>query len=99
MPKPPYEAPVIEGVPAQTVATKAKDDIVIVRRKGWPIEQSWVFTRAANGDLLLTWWDPSFEAISLGSAKERRARFAQAERQRKRSTALKRRRHRSSSSA
>jgi len=78
MRKIPYDIPVIKSVPAQTVATKAKDDIVIVRRKRGRSNTSLIFSRAVNGDLLLTWWDPGFEIISLGSAKERRARFEQA---------------------
>ena len=73
-----------QPVAAQMLAIKPKDDIFVVRRKRRPLIDSIFFNRVANGAINVIWQDPNVEVISLGSAKERRARWAQAEARRKR---------------
>lgn len=64
--------PVVESVPARMVAIKRTDDLFVVQRRGCKV----FFGREADGQIIIVWEDPLVEVMSMGSAKERRARYA-----------------------
>ena len=72
MPKIKSEIPVVESVPARMVAIKRSDDLFVVERTGCKV----FFARKPDGQIVVVWKDPQVEVTSMGSAKERRARYA-----------------------
>jgi hypothetical protein len=67
--------PVVESVPARMVAIKRTDDLFAVQRRGCQV----FFAREKDGQIVIIWKDPFVEVTSMGSAKERRARYAREE--------------------